>query len=389
MLKLPREGRYWLLAAVALFAAGWMKGINLILLMAHLMLSLLVLNWLLAFWQLRRLSARRQSPAMIFAGEETAWEVILKNERPGAGQGIVVHDTGPDHRQQWFLSRIEPESETRITGRTVFPTRGRYSLEPVRAECLYPFGLAGRGRILGPAEEWIILPQLGRLNGPRFRRWLATAARGDGRIHRLARPSMIRQDDLHGLRPFRPGDSPRWIHWRTSARRNQRMVREFEEAAGQDLIVIFDPWSEKPGPAGTDKDLEDAISLAASVCDEWCSQRQDQVVLAVAGPKAQIVSGYTCRATLVQLLRALAVVQGQNDGSVTPVLQALSSRSIHDAPVLVIGSRKPAPLASALSAGWHRLVVSLNPQTAIDFYDPPGSARSPKRPERALEPIRG
>jgi len=367
--KLPREGRYWLLAVVVLFAAGWIKGINLILLLAHLMLSLLALNWLLAFRQLHRLSARRHAPAMPMAGETIQWEVVVANARTRSPQGVLVVDEGADHREQWFLSSIPGATESRLIAQAIFPRRGLYRLEPLRAECLHPFGLVGRARIIGPADEWIILPKMGRLNGARFRRWLSMATRGDGRVHRLARPSMVRQDDLHGLRPFRPGDSPRWIHWRTSARRNQKMVREFEEAAGQNLIIVFDPSCLKHGPAGLDDDLEEAISLTAAICNEWCSQRQDQIVLAIAGQPVQLVSGYTCRATLVQLLRALAMMEGQNAAPAASIAAKISARLSADAAVLVVGAQKPVRLASTLEAQWRRIVVSLDPSSARDFYD--------------------
>ena len=39
-----------------------------------------------------------------------------------------------------------------------------------------------------------------------------------------------------------PGDSPRWIHWRTSARAGELMVKEFEQQNEQDLAILIDPW---------------------------------------------------------------------------------------------------------------------------------------------------
>jgi len=377
VIKLPREGQFWLLAIVILFAAGWMKGINLILLLTHLMVCLIALNWIIAFRQVRGLRAERRAPALLFAGEECTWDVLLTNNRERASHGIVLNDSGMAHDQQIFVARLEEKSEVHLGVRQVFPNRGRYSLRAISVECLYPFGLTGRERVVGGAEEWVILPQLGRLNAGRFRRWLATTARGDGRIHRLARPSMIRQDDLHGLRPFRLGDSPRWIHWRTSARRNQRMVREFEEAAGQNLVIVFDTWSPKPGPPASSADFEDAVSLAAAVCNEWCSQRQDQLVLAVAGATPTVLSGYTCRATLVQMLRRLAITSGEADYLIQPLLSAASKHRHSDSPVLVIGARKKSPLVSGLALAWHRPVLCLTADSAREFYEPPRATIPP------------
>jgi uncharacterized protein (DUF58 family) len=165
------------------------------------------------------------------------------------------------------------------------------------------------------------------------------------------------------------------------------MVREFEETAGQNLVVVFDPWSARPGPIGSDADLEEAISLAASVCNEWCNQRQDQIILVIGADSTSVVSGYTCRATLVQLLRSLAIVEGQSVVTAHGVFKALASRSIQDAAILVIGSRKSSPVATALATSWRRLVVSLSPATARDFYDPTGTKSKPELAHSKLTPV--
>ena len=55
--------------------------------------------------------------------------------------------------------------------------------------------------------------------------------------------------DFYGIRSYRPGDSPRWIHWRTTARVGQPMVREFEEPPQQHLTVILEAWLPDPADA--------------------------------------------------------------------------------------------------------------------------------------------
>src|SRR5262249_34117820 len=156
-------------------------------------------------------------------------------------------------------------------------------------------------------DDWVILPALGRLNADQFRHWIARQARSDGRLIRTSRPSMVRQDDLHGLRPFRAGDSPRWIHWRTSARRHQKMVREFEESSGQNLILILDPW----GPADAAQELDRAVSLVATICWEWARQGHDQLFLGIATQDPAVLSGSSTRERALLMLRALALAGGE------------------------------------------------------------------------------
>src|SRR6478752_4681123 len=71
--SLPREGRYWLLASAGLWVVGWLKGINLILLLAYLLLLLLGLNWLAARRALHGVRARRVVRGPVFAGTPFLW----------------------------------------------------------------------------------------------------------------------------------------------------------------------------------------------------------------------------------------------------------------------------------------------------------------------------
>ena len=75
------------------------------------------------------------------------------------------------------------------------------------------------------------------------------------------------QVEYHGLRDYRSGDSPRWIHWRTSARRGELMVKEFEQQNEQDLAILIDPWLPRTKAAAEQREaLEEAISFAATLC---------------------------------------------------------------------------------------------------------------------------
>jgi uncharacterized protein (DUF58 family) len=69
--------------------------------------------------------------------------------------------------------------------------------------------------------------------------------------------------DLLGTREYRPGDPTRHIHWRSSARRNVLVVKEFEEERNPGLAVILDTSRELG--EGRDTTLEYSIKLAATL----------------------------------------------------------------------------------------------------------------------------
>jgi uncharacterized protein (DUF58 family) len=366
---IPREGRLALLAALATLLVGWFKGINLLILLSFALVAIVFLNWWLARRQFRNLRADRLWTAPIFARAPAIWTVETTNESTRCAAGFEIEDAGPHHRQSWFVDQLPGEQSLRVRAGAVFPKRGLYLLEPLRVVCLHPFGLARRQSGFCSHNECLVLPELGKLNMRRFRRWLTLLWRSEARLQCFARPSMIHQDDLHGLRPFRPGDNPRWIHWRTSARRNLKMVREFEEASGLNLMVVFDPTTDGTSDGG--RRMEEALSLAATICFDWCRNHEDFLMLVVAGSDPVICRGHTSSDLALEMLQALAVVKGQSSISSEALLKKLAAESVPLTPVLLIGARANKPLCARLESVLGRVVSSVTPDTAHDFYERP------------------
>jgi uncharacterized protein (DUF58 family) len=72
-------------------------------------------------------------------------------------------------------------------------------------------------------------------------------------------------DAFHGIQEFRPGDNPRHIHWKTTARTRRLMRRVMDDERGGDLIVFLD--TDVSGIDGEErrKALETAVSCAATL----------------------------------------------------------------------------------------------------------------------------
>lgn len=74
----------------------------------------------------------------------------------------------------------------------------------------------------------------------------------------------ITNNDLafHALRAYEPGDDRRYVHWRTSARTGQLMVRQFEETRRSQLTVLL---SESTDHYAGEEEFELAVSIVASI----------------------------------------------------------------------------------------------------------------------------
>ncbi len=71
--------------------------------------------------------------------------------------------------------------------------------------------------------------------------------------------------ELAELRPMRPGDNPKKIHWKTTARMGEPYVREHELKATADVIIVVDLNETVHAVDGADSTLEKAVEVAASV----------------------------------------------------------------------------------------------------------------------------
>jgi uncharacterized protein (DUF58 family) len=361
----------WLVAASGLFITGFYKGINLLLLLAYVLVGTLVVNWWLARKALRHVAARRLPGEPIFAGQPAGWAVTVHNGGSRPTRGWNLQDRGPDHDLGWFVLRVEPGRSLDLRRVVTFPRRGRYYCEPLRAWTRYPFGLVHQAVEMAPAEERIILPRAGMVHGDRLRHWLARATRGDGRVNRRLRHVAAQEADVHGLRVFRPGDSPRWIHWKTSARRNEWMVREFEDSAPPQLVLVVEPWlPEKPAAIDADR-LEATISMAAGVCREWCREPGSRLTLVLARPEPVIIDGSTTAAHSLRTLEALALEPG--GPAVEPADWLLRMGRLAATPLLVLSSRDRSDLADRLVGILGRPVARVHPGEQPAWYNPPSA----------------
>jgi uncharacterized protein (DUF58 family) len=282
---------------------------------------------------------------------------------------VRVEDHGPEHALAWFTPGLQGGRELAFRGEVILPQRGRYAWGPVTAVSGYPFGLLHRRKALVPAEEVIVLPRLGRLHLGRFRCHLrgADPRRDHARQRPLSHPAA--QAEFHGLRSYRGGDSPRLIHWRTSARRGELMVREFEDLPSEDLLLVFDPAV--PASLAAQGELfEEAVSLAATICWEWCRTRRDYLALAVGGPAPVLLEGSKPEQAQ-RILECLAVQEPCAATDVTALMGRLQTGRLSAAVVVVgIGSGR---LADVLEQRLRRPVSYLDAVLVdeFDFYEAP------------------
>ena len=268
-LLLTRPTVVWLAVGVVLAVIGWGKTINLLLLVGYIMLALAGMNALLARRAVRAVVCRRRPTVATFAGTPGTVGVDVENVGRTT-TAVEVAAPGVDEPSLWFVGDLGPGETERLRAETTPPVRGRHRLTGVTAECDYPFGLVRWRRTFGPGEEVVVLPRVGRVSLSEFRRWLVRTTGGEARRRRPSRRPAPGTGDVRGVRPYRDGDNIRDIHWKTSARRNQLAVREYDQIETVDLTLILDCTIPPGDPAVFERLLELAMSIA------WAWSRADE-----------------------------------------------------------------------------------------------------------------
>lgn len=349
---------WWVLVAVIVGAVGWMKTINILLLVSYTLAALIGVNAILAFLMTRHLTARRIPHAPAFAGEEIVLRAEITNPAGRTKSVSVIESGSPAFAAVWVLPHFPGGTSVSATSHAVFANRGRHPLPPLLAHSGYPFGLLTFQRPLALPGEQLVLPPLGTVNARLMKRFLMRAGHGDDRSRRPPARYIPSDGDVRGLRPHRYGDGVRDIHWKTSARRGQWMVREYDQTAPLDLIVLVDPWVPSvPTDRISQRKLEWALSLAMTAAWAWVhEERPGSITLVVFEETASVHTGPGTPLFVREGFFKLAGVTGTPnvDASAAFGVQAIR----HKAARLLISTRPRSPLGATIrSAGLSLAVV--------------------------------
>jgi uncharacterized protein (DUF58 family) len=201
---------------------------------------------------------------------------------------------GRAHRGTYVLERVP---------------RGRYEVESAHASIVDPFGLACADVELAPAGSLVVYPRLVELPGL-FSESGAHAQ--DGRRLLLRRPSGF---DLHSVREYERGESLRKVHWPTTARRGQLMVKELEDAPRDEIAIVLDADS-----AAVGESFDVQVRAAGSILRTHAS-RGRRAVLALNADRPVSVRVSSLEGDWFAALGELAAVE---PGASRPVVELIA-----------------------------------------------------------------
>jgi uncharacterized protein (DUF58 family) len=188
--------------------------------------------------------------------------------------------------------------------------RGRYAFEDVRAELADPFGLEQAIVQLPAPGALLVYPRLVRL-GPLFTE--SGARSHDGQRLLLRRHSGF---ELHSVREYEQGESLRRVHWPSTARRGQLMVKELEDSPRDEIAVLLDADAK----AVVGDSFEVQVRATGSILDAYV-RRGRRGVLVLNSAQREVQHVHSPAADWRRALELLAAVEATG---ATPVARLLA-----------------------------------------------------------------
>ena len=211
-----------------------------------------------ALWIARpqRLGVKRTlHPPKVTVGESSTGIVEVRNPTRRRIAGRFAEDVLGDQVVRLSLPSMGPGQSVQQPYIVPAPRRGLFDVGPVRLTRADPFGLFRRIQGQGSVEQLWVRPRLHVLTAVSS----GWAKDLDGPTSDVAPQGTAA---FHALREYQFGDDLRHIHWRTSARHGDLMVRHFVDTRRSQELVMLDPRAN----VYTEATFEAAVEIAASIC---------------------------------------------------------------------------------------------------------------------------
>ncbi|GIL28612.1 DUF58 domain-containing protein [Actinocatenispora comari] len=331
-------GAVGLVLAVGGFAAGYreLAALGVVAVLA------LVIALVWAGWPPRLTVEREIEPDRVVAGEPCRATVAMTSTARFRAQGLTGSERLVSQRGEQSEVPVPPvrlpAGRAARTG-YLLPTdrRGVLDVGPLEVARQDPLGLVRAAKTFGSSTRVWVHPRSYRLS-----RVPVGAARSlDGVVDAVQYGSIT----FHALREYVPGDDLRHVHWRTSARVGELMVREHVDTSLPRIVILVDDRES----AHTEASLEEAVSAAASVLLAALAADLTVELHLVGGRSltgAEAGGGAGRARPYLDLLAEVAL----GDGALPTAVQKLRQRHRGDTLVLVTGAGSAAHAGSASAA---------------------------------------
>ncbi|WP_110238686.1 DUF58 domain-containing protein [Nocardioides gilvus] len=255
-----------------------------------------------------RLVLRRTvEPQVVVAGEPALVRLVVTNEARTATGTLLLEEVLPyalGARPRFVLNSIAGNWDQHLTYPVRPEVRGRHAVGPLTIRVTDPFGLVELGRTFQSTTPLVAVPRTIPLSvGLAAQTWA-----GSG--HSRPRSFSVGHAEDVTVREYRQGDDMRRVHWPTSARTEELMVRREEQPLQARAVLVLDNRAVAHGGRGLSSSFETAVVVAASIVTHLVARGHRVTLASATGSLDTVLSGGTEPARdAAALLESLADVE--------------------------------------------------------------------------------
>jgi uncharacterized protein (DUF58 family) len=314
------RGTSFLAAGAAAALAGLLLGERDLVSVGAVLIALPLLAALAASRARYRLSCVRSiTPPRVPAGQTARVILRLENVSRLPTGLLLAEDTVPyalGTRPRYVLNGIERGGVRELGYPLRSDLRGKFTVGPLEIRVADSFGLVELGRSFSARTTFVVTPRVVPL--PRAVVAGSWMGDGDGRTRAAAAAG---EDDVIP-RAYRDGDELRRVHWRSTARYGELMVRREEQKWRNRVMLLLDTRRGAHTGTGPTSSFEFAVSAAASIGVHLAREGLDGQLITDAGP---VATAGIFEDVLLDSLSVIKPSRGSDLGAGTAALRGGSS----------------------------------------------------------------
>ena len=318
---------------IIVFLVAWNRGVTLLYGMLAMLVATLIISYLAPLFMLRGVNVKQNAPEKLYEGDELLVSLDISNCNKFSRYMIEVWNHFPgglenDQDHMAFVARLKKNYIADM--KYVCDRRGLHTLGPIKLRSEFPMGINNAQRVLDDSHGTVLvypgafsIQSFPYISGDYMPLMGVNAVAMAGG-----------SDVFFGVREYRHGDSPRHIHWPSSARHNELIVKEYEYITATEVTLLLDLHKDADHGEGKHSTLEYSVKIAASIAKHALDQGH-HVRLLGYGKELVHVHASSGELHYQQILEALARVQA--DGELAyqqAVHEALTH--VHESGVMVL-----------------------------------------------------
>ncbi|GAA1787726.1 DUF58 domain-containing protein [Planosporangium flavigriseum] len=266
-MTITKRGIGLLVAGLILLATGFRFGYPELTVLGCAGLLAVLLAHAYAALRPRLAVTRRAEPDRVMRGEDSRMTLTVRNANRVRAATLIAYDRCGPATVPVPVLQLRPGQDTVTEYPVPTARRGVVAVGPLRIVRRDPLSLVTMARSHGETARVWVYPKVHPLSAVP----VGVVRSLDGRVDRVPHGTIT----FDTLRGYVVGDELRHVHWRTSARVGELMVREHLDTSLPRLVVLLDdrPVAHPGLGGGTSDSFESACEAAASIV--MAAQREE------------------------------------------------------------------------------------------------------------------